>query len=343
MEGLFVRGSGVVIHGRVFVLSLGYSVYISFTNWNMTRPVKKFVGVDNYTRLLSNSDFYHSLKVTFLYTVMDVVFTLVIGLSLALPLNVSSSRLFGFMRGVIFMPYYISMVVAAMVFTWIYNGQYGLLNSIVSWFGMEPVEWLTNPSTALPALVAVSVWKGVGFAMILFIAGMRGIPAEYYEALRLMEPASAAVPQHYAAALVAYDPVLVITSFISSMQVFQSIDVMTGGGPLTSSYRPSRRSTPCTAIGYRQSCSRIADLRGRLGGRFVPHDQRHLQHPIQVSSTFIFLFLLFGVMLIRTGIGSFFNDLAFALTGRFTGGQGKAAVVASAMQGMVSGAPLPTR
>ncbi|WP_397376682.1 carbohydrate ABC transporter permease [Paenibacillus sp. p3-SID867] len=212
---------------------LGYSVYISFTNWNMTRPVKKFVGVDNYTRLLSNSDFYHSLKVTFLYTVMDVVFTLVIGLLLALLLNVSSSRLFGFMRGVIFMPYYISMVVAAMVFTWIYNGQYGLLNSIVSWFGMEPVEWLTNPSTALPALVAVSVWKGVGFAMILFIAGMRGIPAEYYEAASI--DGASKLRQFRNITLPLLSPMtlfLVITSFISSMQVFQSIDVMTGGGPL---------------------------------------------------------------------------------------------------------------
>ena len=234
------------------------------------------------------------------------------------------------------MPYYISMVVAAMVFTWIYNGQYGLLNSIVSWFGMEPVEWLTNPSTALPALVAVSVWKGVGFAMILFIAGMRGIPAEYYEALRLMEPASAAVPQHYAPLLSPMTLFLVITSFISSMQVFQSIDVMTGGGPLTSSYRPSR-STPCTAIGYRQSCSRIADLRGPTWRQICTSRPKAFTAPHPGILDVYLLFLLFGVMLIRTGIGSFFNDLAFALTGRFTGGQGKAAVVASAMQGMVSG------
>ncbi|GAB6928420.1 sugar ABC transporter permease [Paenibacillus sp. JCM 10914] len=210
-----------------------YSIYISFTNWNMTRPTKKFVGVDNYTRLLTNEDFYQSLQVTFLYTLMDVVFTLAIGLALALLLNVSSSRLFGFMRGVIFMPYYVSMVVAAMVFTWIYNGQYGLLNQVVSWFGMSPVEWLNNPSTALPALVAVSVWKGIGFAMILFIAGMRGIPAEYYEAASI--DGASRFRQFRNITLPLLSPMtlfLVITSFISSMQVFQSIDVMTNGGPL---------------------------------------------------------------------------------------------------------------
>jgi len=134
---------------------------------------------------------------------------------------------------VIFMPYYVSMVVAAMVFTWIYNGQYGLLNTVVSWFGMDPVEWLNNPSTALPALVAVSVWKGVGFAMILFIAGMRGIPAEYYEAASI--DGASKFRQFRNITLPLLSPMtlfLVITSFISSMQVFQSIDVMTAGGPL---------------------------------------------------------------------------------------------------------------
>lgn len=223
----------LVFMGVFLYYPLGYSIYLSFTNWNMTRPVKKFVGADNYTRLLSSPDFYNSLKVTFLYTFMDVVLTLAIGLLFALLLNVSSSRLFGFMRGVIFMPYYVSMVVAAMVFTWIYNGQYGLLNNVVSWFGMDPVEWLNNPSTALPALVAVSVWKGVGFAMILFIAGMRGIPAEYYEAASI--DGASKMRQFRNITLPLLSPMtlfLVITSFISSMQVFQSIDVMTAGGPL---------------------------------------------------------------------------------------------------------------
>jgi len=223
----------LVFMGAFLYFPLLYSIYISFTNWNMTRPVMKFVGANNYTRLLTNEEFYQSMKVTFLYTLMDVVFTLAIGLLLALLLNVSSSRLFGFMRGVIFMPYYISMVIAAMVFTWIYNGQYGLLNQVVSWFGMDPVEWLNNPSTALPALVAVSVWKGVGFAMILFIAGMRGIPAEYYEAASI--DGASRLRQFRNITLPLLSPMtlfLVITSFISSMQVFQSIDVMTGGGPL---------------------------------------------------------------------------------------------------------------
>jgi len=214
---------------------LGNSLYISLTNWNMTKPVKKFVGADNYTYLLGHEDFYQSLKITFTYTIMDVVLTLVIGLLLALMFNVSS-RLYAFMRGIIFMPYYISMVIAAMVFIWIYNGKYGLLNRVVTLFGIDPVEWLIHPQTVLPALVVVSVWKGVGFAMILFIAGLRSIPSDYYEAAAI-DGANRWMLFRYIS-LPLLSPMtlfLVITTFISSMQVFQSIDIMTNGGPLQSS------------------------------------------------------------------------------------------------------------
>ncbi|CAM4447488.1 carbohydrate ABC transporter permease [Paenibacillus tarimensis] len=221
--------------GAFLYYPLGYSVYISFTNWNMTRPNVKFVGLDNYTRLLTNDDFYNSLKITLQYTVMDVVFTLAAGLLLALLMNVTSSRLFAVLRGIVFMPYYISMIIAAMVFTWIYNSQYGLLNRIMIGLGLEPVDWLINTSTVLPALVAVSVWKGAGFAMILFIAGMRGIPAEYYEAASIDGASRISLFRHITLPLLSPMTLfLVITTFISSMQVFQSIDVMTNGGPLQS-------------------------------------------------------------------------------------------------------------
>lgn len=209
------------------------SVYISFTNWNMTKPVKKFVGTDNYVKLFKNEDLYQSLKVTLHYTLLDVVLTLTIGLMLALLFNVFRSKMYAVMRGIIFMPHYISMVIAAMVFTWIYNGQYGLLNRVTDLMGLEPIQWLTNPSTALPALVAVSVWKGIGFAMMLFISGMRGIPNEYYEAAAI-DGASGLSRFRYIT-LPLLSPMtlfLVITTFISSMQVFQSIDIMTNGGPL---------------------------------------------------------------------------------------------------------------
>lgn len=223
----------LIFLGLFLYYPLMNSVYISFTNWNMTKPVKKFVGTDNYVKLFKNEDLYQSLKVTLHYTLLDVVLTLTIGLLLALLFNVFRSKMYAVMRGIIFMPHYISMVIAAMVFTWIYNGQYGLLNRVTDLMGFEPIQWLTNPSTALPALVAVSVWKGVGFAMMLFISGMRGIPNEYYEAAAI-DGASGLSRFRYIT-LPLLSPMtlfLVITTFISSMQVFQSIDIMTNGGPL---------------------------------------------------------------------------------------------------------------
>ncbi|WP_218094826.1 carbohydrate ABC transporter permease [Paenibacillus solanacearum] len=208
------------------------SLYLSFTNWNMTRPTKKFVGFDNYAYLLTSDTFYKVLKITLTYTVLDVALTLSIGLLLALLFN-HTSKLFGFMRSIIFMPHYISMVIVSMVFLWIFNGQYGVLNKMLEKFGFEPVLWLTNPNTALWVLIVVSVWKGVGFTMIIFIAGLRGVPLEYYESSAI--DGATRWHQFWSITFPLLSPTtlfLFITNFISSMQVFQSVDIMTNGGPL---------------------------------------------------------------------------------------------------------------
>ncbi|TCZ78893.1 sugar ABC transporter permease [Paenibacillus albiflavus] len=209
-----------------------YSLFLSFTNWNMAKPAWKFIGTENYEKLLSSDEFYSVLGVTFKYTIIDVVLTLVIGLLLALLLN-STKKIYGFMRMIVFMPYYISMVIAAMIFIWIFNTQYGVANMVIGWFGLDPVNWLNNPSTALWSLIMVSLWKSIGFAMLIFIAGLRGIPVEYYEASSI--DGASKVRQFFKITLPLLSPItlfLVVTNFISSMQVFQSINVMTLGGPL---------------------------------------------------------------------------------------------------------------
>ncbi|TNJ63246.1 sugar ABC transporter permease [Paenibacillus hemerocallicola] len=208
------------------------SFYLSFTNWNMTRPIKKLVGLDNYAYLLTSDTFYKVLKITFTYTVLDVTLTLSLGLLLALLFN-RTSKLFNFMRSLLFMPHYISMVIVAMIFLWIFNGQYGVLNKLLEKLGIEPVLWLMNPKTALWALIVVSVWKGVGFTMIIFIAGLRSVPLDYYEASSI--DGATKWHQFWSITLPLLSPTtlfLFITNFISSMQVFQSVDIMTNGGPL---------------------------------------------------------------------------------------------------------------
>ncbi|MEF2246776.1 MULTISPECIES: carbohydrate ABC transporter permease [unclassified Paenibacillus] len=213
---------------------LVYSVYLSFTNWNMIKPNKDYVGVDNYTKILTGEMFAKVMKVTVSFTLIDVFFTLLIGLGLALLFNVST-RFFNFLRMIVFMPYYISMVIASMVFLWIYNERFGLANAFMNWIGLDPVNWLTNTSTALGAVVTVSLWKGVGFAMIIFIGGLRGIPKDYYEASNI--DGAGKFKQFRYITLPLLSPItlfLVVTNFISSMQVFQSIKIMTAGGPLNS-------------------------------------------------------------------------------------------------------------
>jgi len=208
------------------------SFFLSFTDWNMTRPVKNMVGFENYEWLFKSDTFYKVLGITFTYTILDVVLSLGLGLLLALLFNVASKS-FNFMRAVIFMPHYISMVIVSMVFLWIFNGQYGFANEVLKYLGLKPVQWLLNPDSALWVLIIVSIWKGVGFVMIIFIAGLRGIPMEYYEASSI--DGASKWTQFRKITLPLLSPItlfLVITNFISSMQVFQSVDVMTNGGPL---------------------------------------------------------------------------------------------------------------
>jgi multiple sugar transport system permease protein/sn-glycerol 3-phosphate transport system permease protein len=209
-----------------------YSFYLSFTNWSMTKPVKKFIGLDNYTYLLTSDKLYKSLQVTFTYTILDVAITISLGLLLALLLN-SKTRLFGALRVFVFMPHYMSMVIVSIVFLWIFNSKYGLANVVLHALGLPSVDWLLSPGSALWVLVIVAVWKGVGFTMLIFISGLRSIPVEYYEASSL--DGATWWPQFKHITLPLLSPTtlfLIITHFISSMQVFQSVDVMTNGGPL---------------------------------------------------------------------------------------------------------------
>lgn len=209
-----------------------YSGYISMTDWNFIRPDRNFVGFDNYTWLFNRDMFYHSLKVTGIYTVLDVTITLSLGLAFAVLLD-KTTKTYSFFRLVIFMPHYIAMVIAGIIFIWILNTNYGILNQTLQMFGIGRVQWLQTSWGAMFSVVMVSVWKSVGYAMIIFLAGLRGIPKEYYEA-SYIDGASKWNSFRFIT-LPLLSPItlfLLVTSVISSMKVFQSIDIMTGGGPL---------------------------------------------------------------------------------------------------------------
>ncbi len=207
---------------------------ISFTDWNLIKADYSFVGVKNYNWLFTGSGwkyFIESLRVTLTYTVWEIGFTLAFGLILALLFN-RMSPAFNAMRTVIFMPRYIAVSTSAIVFIWILNGNYGILNHILSLFGVQGPDWLNTEGTALTGVLFLTFWRVTGYAMMIYLSAMKGIPTDYYEAAEIDGADS---PQKFRfITLPMLGPTtlfLVVTTFIASMRVFQSVDVMTRGGP----------------------------------------------------------------------------------------------------------------
>ncbi len=212
-------------------------VRISFTDMRMlvTDP-QKFIGFKNYEWLFLRSGwerFSESLMITFRYTFWEIFITLVGGMLLALLFN-RMSKSFNAMRAVVFMPKYIAVSTSAVVFIWILNGNYGILNYILSTFGIKGPNWLVEAKYALTGILFLTGWRVVGYAMMIYLSAMQGIPRDYYEAAAI--DGADAVHRFRYITIPMLGPTtlfLFVTTFIASMKVFQSVDVMTGGGPGT--------------------------------------------------------------------------------------------------------------
>jgi multiple sugar transport system permease protein/sn-glycerol 3-phosphate transport system permease protein len=142
---------------------------------------------------------------------------------------------FSFMRSVVFMPKYIAISTSAIVFSWILNGDYGILNYVLQLFGIGKIDWLTSQSTALISVLFLTAWRVVGYAMIIYLSAMKGISTDYYEAASLDGASGLQRFRYITLPLLSPTTLfLFVTTFIASMKVFQSIDVMTAGGPYKS-------------------------------------------------------------------------------------------------------------
>ena len=212
-------------------------VRISFTDMRMlvTDP-QVFIGLKNYEWLFLKSGserFTESLMITFRYTFWEIAITLVGGILLALLFN-RMSKSFNTMRAIVFMPKYIAVSTSAVVFIWILNGNYGILNYGLSVFGIRGPNWLNDAKTALTGVLFLTAWRVVGYAMMIYLSAMQGIPKDYYEAAAI--DGADAVHRFRYITLPMLAPTtlfLFVTTFIASMKVFQSVDVMTAGGPGT--------------------------------------------------------------------------------------------------------------
>ncbi len=233
---------GLLLYGVWALYPLLNSFLLSFTDWSLTKP-STFVGLDNYTRALSDPLFWRSLSSTIGYTVVTVVGQLLLGLGAALLLN---QRIPGrsVLRLIYYLPVITSWVIVSLVFLYLYNGQAGALNWLLKdVLGVidKNVAWLAEPSTALWAIAVLGIWKGIGWTMVVFVAGLQSVPDDLYEAAS-MDGAGVWARFRYITLpfLRATSTFLLVVLTIGGFNVFISIFVMSSaatgtiGGPLNS-------------------------------------------------------------------------------------------------------------
>jgi multiple sugar transport system permease protein len=230
---LFISPSLILF--SVFTLfGVVYSLYLSFHKWNILDPEKEYVGLDNYARLLTDDRFHRAVFNTLYYTALSVPLTMAFGLLIALLLN-NRIRLRGFFRAMYYLPTITPFVVSAIIWKWIYQGDYGLLNYYLIQLGIieKPLLWLSDPNLAMPAIIVMSVWAGAGGQMVIFLAGLQAIPDEYYDAAKV-DGANSFQRLFYITIPLLNTTTffLFITSIIGSFQIFAQIYIMTSGGPL---------------------------------------------------------------------------------------------------------------
>jgi multiple sugar transport system permease protein len=220
------------------VFPLGFSLYMSFQNWDLFRPAK-FVGLANYRSLFTGDPLFSiALRNSVVYTVGTVVPTVLISIAVAGVLNRKIKGI-NFFRTIVFLPLAVSSVVMAVVWQFVFNTNNGLLNIMLGWIGIGPIPWLVDPKWAMASLCMVSIWRSVPFATVILLAAMHGVPDTLYEAARLdgagelRQFVSITVPLIRGAV-----SFVVVISIIHAFQAFDLVYVLTGrnGGPETATY-----------------------------------------------------------------------------------------------------------
>jgi multiple sugar transport system permease protein len=225
---------GLLLFSVFTVFALGFALYLTFHEWNIIEPDRPFVGFDNYSRMLDDERFRRSVFNTAYYTGATVPLTMVIGLLIAVLLN-QPIRGRGLFRTLYFLPVVTPFVVVAILWKWLYNGDFGLFNYYLLKANVidEPVLWLADKDLAMPSVILMSVWSGVGFSMVIYLAGLQAIPQELYEAARVDGAGGWAQLRYITVPLLAPTTLfLMVIGIIGSFQVFTQIFIMTNGGPV---------------------------------------------------------------------------------------------------------------
>ncbi len=206
---------------------------LSLFDWDLiTDP--EFIGLGNFRELADDSDFHASIGHTLTFIAGYVPAVMVIGLGLALLFN-RRQRFTGLYRTIFFMPVVSAWVAVSLIWSWLLNPRFGVINWLLEGIGLDPPAWLFEQGWAMVAIISVSVWKDAGFVMLLFIAGLQAIPTSYREAALVDGATGRAAFRHVTLPLLTPTVFLVtIILLINSFQVFEQVYVMTQGGPVES-------------------------------------------------------------------------------------------------------------
>ena len=219
----------------VFVFwPLVFAAYLSLHDWNMSAPVRVFIGFDNYTELFGDRLFWKVLRNTANFVLGSVSATVLLALGLALALNVPLRARSAY-RAAVFTPTVTTAAAVAIVWQFIFDAEFGLLRALLSYVGVMSPKWLGDPAWAMTSLTIVAVWQRIGFVTVIFLAGLQAIPRELYEAARVDGANAWQRFRHVTLPLLS--PItffVIVTSVIYSFQAFDLIAVMTQGGPIDS-------------------------------------------------------------------------------------------------------------
>ena len=224
----------LVVISAVIVFPWVFTLWMSVHRWTLGQE-QSFIGFDNYIRLASDVRFWESLWHTLIYTVLSVVAPLFLGTLAALVFD-AQFPLRGFLRGVFVMPMMATPVAIALVWTMMFHPQLGVLNYLLSFIGIGPLEWIYNQSTVIPSLVLVETWQWTPLVMLIVLGGLAAVPREPYESAEIDGANAWQKFRYLTMPMIA--PFLMIAVIIRSIDAVKSFDIiyaMTQGGPGTAS------------------------------------------------------------------------------------------------------------
>jgi multiple sugar transport system permease protein len=212
------------------------AVNTSFYDWQILRPARPYVGLGNYQELFNDYVWWISLKNTIVFSLMTVTGTTILSLFCAVAVT-QPIRGQGFFRVLLYMPTLLSVGVVGLTWVWLLNSQFGIINYGLSFLGIRPINWLGDENLVLPALSLTTIWWGFGFPMLIFIAGIQGIPDHLYEAARIDGASGRQLFMYITVPLLRPTILFVtVTGVIAHFQVFGQPFIMTAGGPGRASY-----------------------------------------------------------------------------------------------------------